>query len=178
MTPRKPFTSQCTAKSKSTGERCKRRVEGGGVCKFHGGAAPQVAAHREVRLLVAQAQKDAGEGEPVFVSRDPAIALTSALSDSDVVVQKIKGLLENGEGLDGTHIEALGQWLDRVGRLSKLVIDAKLDERKARRDEATARMIGEAIRGVLAEMNLTPEQQRLIPIVVPRQLRLIAGEKA
>lgn len=167
------FVSQCTARSKQTGEQCKRLVRGGGVCRWHGGAAPQVERHREIRIVKYEAHQEAAEqGFPP--PRDAAEALMSALSDSDAVVQKLKEMIGSGV-FDPAQIEALGSWLDRVGRLSKLVIDSKLDERKVRRDEQTAKMIADAIRGVLAELELTPEQQRLVPIVVPRQLRVIAG---
>lgn len=177
MTERSPFSSQCTATSKHTGQRCRRRVVGGGVCLKHGGGAPQVAAAREARVIVYAAQHAAAEaGEELEKPRDAAAALTSALSDSDLVVQKIKQMIEGGETFDASQIDALGDWLDRVGRLSKLVMDARLDERQARRDETFGRMIVEAIKGVLAELNLTPEQQLLVPLVVPRQLRIIQGQ--
>jgi hypothetical protein len=42
---------RCTAKSKASGQRCKRAaIPGGTVCRFHGGAAPQVVAAAKVRL--------------------------------------------------------------------------------------------------------------------------------
>lgn len=46
------LTRQCTAKAKTTGERCTRHaLIGGFVCGFHGGNAPQVQAARRERLL-------------------------------------------------------------------------------------------------------------------------------
>ena len=42
---------QCTATSKSSGKRCgKSAIPGGNVCRFHGGAAPQVKKRAEERL--------------------------------------------------------------------------------------------------------------------------------
>lgn len=177
MTKRDPLARQCTARAKHTGERCKKWIVGGGVCRSHGGGAPQVAAGREVRIIQGRAQQEAAE-QGAVKPRDAAEALTGALADSDLVVQNIKQMIESNGTLEVAQIDALGAWLDRVGRLAKLVMDAKLDERKARRDETTARMIGDAIRGVLAELHLTPEQLLLVPLVVPRQLRIIAGETA
>jgi len=44
--------SQCTAKSKSTGWRCKAQaISGATVCRVHGGSAPQVRAAARMRLL-------------------------------------------------------------------------------------------------------------------------------
>ena len=43
---------QCTAKAKSTGNRCgKSAIPGGTVCKTHGAGAPQVAAAAHRRIL-------------------------------------------------------------------------------------------------------------------------------
>ena len=46
---------RCTATSKQSGERCKRRpIPGGAVCVMHGGAAPQVKAAAMERLRALQ----------------------------------------------------------------------------------------------------------------------------
>jgi hypothetical protein len=43
---------QCTATSRSTGERCGRRsIPGGSVCVLHGGSIPAVQAAAKMRLL-------------------------------------------------------------------------------------------------------------------------------
>jgi len=46
--------AQCTAKAKSTQERCTRpAIKGGTVCRFHGGGAPQVKNKALQRILEA-----------------------------------------------------------------------------------------------------------------------------
>lgn len=43
---------RCTATSKQSGQRCRRRpIVGGSVCVMHGGGAPQVRAAADARLL-------------------------------------------------------------------------------------------------------------------------------
>lgn len=43
--------AQCTAHSKTSGERCKQpSIAGGHVCRYHGGAAPQVRHAAAIRL--------------------------------------------------------------------------------------------------------------------------------
>lgn len=49
--PKEANFTPCVAKSRTTGQRCKRRpIRGGTVCKFHGGAAPQTIAKAKERL--------------------------------------------------------------------------------------------------------------------------------
>jgi hypothetical protein len=46
---------QCTAKSKQSGERCKRRPHPGAtVCVIHGAGSPQVQANARERLMALQ----------------------------------------------------------------------------------------------------------------------------
>lgn len=44
-------TPRCTARARSTGERCGNRpIPGGTVCRFHGGGAPAVRRRARLRL--------------------------------------------------------------------------------------------------------------------------------
>ena len=88
-----PLSEQCTAKSKRSGERCRRLVMGGGVCYTHGGAARQVAAKREQRVLLAEAQAAA---QTVIVQREPEEILLDALHDTNATLQAIKAELHAG----------------------------------------------------------------------------------
>lgn len=48
-------TTQCTATSKQTGQRCRNKaIPGGTVCRFHGGNAPQVRAAALARITEAR----------------------------------------------------------------------------------------------------------------------------
>jgi hypothetical protein len=48
---RRPPAHRCTAHSKQTGERCRQpAIPGGNVCRYHGGASPQVQATAKERL--------------------------------------------------------------------------------------------------------------------------------
>ncbi len=57
-------------------------------------------------------------------------------------------------------------------------IKAGVEERRVRLAEQQGDLVAEVIRRILADLNLTDEQQRRVPEVVPRQLRLIAGGAA
>lgn len=94
-------TDRCTATASSTGERCKQpAIDGGNVCRFHGGSAPQVeekAAERLERLareLLAEFEPrirdlldeyDAAEtpDEKVKIHRELRQAVTNILDRAD-----------------------------------------------------------------------------------------------
>jgi hypothetical protein len=59
-----PLGEQCSATSKRSGKRCRRRVVGGGPCIMHGGRAPQVNARREQRILLYEAEQKAAPPVP------------------------------------------------------------------------------------------------------------------
>ena len=120
MDTRDPMDRRCTARSKRSGQRCKRRpIPGGSVCVMHGGAAPQVklAAKDRIAVLV-----------------DPAIdALQRALAHKDInaAVRAARDLLDRA-GLAApkhTQMEHSGEvsLLDALRR-----IEAKEDAARGR----------------------------------------------
>lgn len=136
---------------------------------MHGGRAPQVAAAREGRVAVWEAQQ---RQDPIQV-RDPAEALLAAATAADGLVQRLQQELAEDERLTPATLWSLGEWLDRVGRLSKTVLDARVDERRTRVSEAQGQLIATAVRQILGGLELSPQQQALVPVVVPRVLRAI-----
>ena len=78
-----PMDRRCTARSKRSGQRCKRRpIPGGSVCVMHGGKAPQVKLAAKDRLAALV---------------DPAIdALQRALDHRDInaAIRAAKDLLD------------------------------------------------------------------------------------
>jgi hypothetical protein len=155
---------QCTATAKGTGERCRRRVIGGGVCPMHGGRAPQVAAAREARIIEQRARL---AGSKDFEVRDPAEALMAAAEDADLVLQRIKSEIQSG-AVSSTQLEALGEWLDRVARLSKLIVDARIDERRVRLQEREADLLEVGLRWWLDAVGLAGDQRagRLLHVML------------
>jgi hypothetical protein len=140
---------------------------------MHGGKAPQVAARREARLAEARARL---AGDPIE-ARDPADALVAAAVTADELAQRLRrDLLDGGGELRPAALLALGDWLDRVGRLSKAVVDARIDERKARVAEAQALLLVSVIRAIFADpqLALTPEQFAASGLVASRHLRAVA----
>jgi Phage integrase family len=118
---------KCSATCKSTGQRCRRRVIAAAVCHVHGQNA-NVKANREARLAKWKAAQRGGPLE----KRDPAGQLLAAAREADVITQRLCRQMDERETLDAANLEAFGQWLYRVGRLSRSVLDARIDERRTR----------------------------------------------
>lgn len=152
---------QCTAKAKGTQQRCQRLVMGGGVCIVHGGRARQVNAAREARVVAALAQASGGVTE----ARDPGEALVSAAVDADQIVQKLKRSLDAGEEIKPSELRALGDWLDRTGRLAKTVLDARVDERRVRVTEAQHRELLAILTAVIRQLGHDPDDPEVIEVV-------------
>lgn len=101
---------RCTAKAKSTGERCKRRpIIGGTVCKVHGGGAPQVKAAARARLAGAV---------------DPAISVLIQMVTSEVeVVFDDEGRPHEVGPRHADRIRASEAILDRAGYPKRTEVD-------------------------------------------------------
>jgi hypothetical protein len=108
-------------------------VLGGGPCYLHGGRAPQVAARREQRVLLAEAQTVA----PTVVMAEPEEVLLGAMHDANATLQAIKGQLSELRASAGAVNPALlvliGDWLDRVARIGKIIVDGEIAEKLERR---------------------------------------------
>lgn len=104
---------RCTAKSTRSHERCKKAaINGGTVCRSHGGAAPQVKLAAAERLKALQ---------------DPALTRLEAMLTSDVMMlTKPEVVARVGLGV-----------LDRtgLGPHSTVNVEGSLGERLARLDE-------------------------------------------
>lgn len=64
-----------------------------------------------------------------------------------------------------------------LARVSKMCIDAGVAQRLVSIAEDQGRILASAIRAVLGALSLTPEQQALIPIIVPPILRAVAADQ-
>lgn len=77
---------QCSARSVTTGQRCKRwAIRGGTVCPKHGGSAPQVVAAAKKRL---QAMADAAAGRLGHFAFDDGVAENTALAATNSILDR------------------------------------------------------------------------------------------
>jgi len=127
-----PLGEQCSATSKRSGKRCRRRVIGGGPCIMDGGKARQVKARREQRVLLYEAQAKAAP--PIVEPEVEPTAdetLIAVLRDVRTTLQHLRA--EFAVNASPTLLVLLGDWLDRADRISKSVIVTRAEERVAQR---------------------------------------------
>lgn len=178
-------------------------VPGGTVCKWHGGNSPRAQAAATQRLAtIAAAEQVARLG--VRVDVHPAEALIDLVhwTAGEVAYWRTQVvIIEEGGGREAltwgvtkeksggddfaTTQEAkphiayvmLRDASDRLAQYAAAALKAGVDERRVKLAEQQGALVADVIKGVLAALNLTPEQQALVPTIVPQQLRLLTAEK-
>jgi hypothetical protein len=63
---------------------------------------------------------------------------------------------------------------EHLAKVCALALRAGIEERKVKLAESQGALVAEVIRRILNALGLTPEQQALVPQIVPEQLRLLA----
>jgi hypothetical protein len=64
---------------------------------------------------------------------------------------------------------------DHLAKVCALALRAGIEERKVKLAESQGALVADVIRRILNALGLTPEQQALVPQIVPEQLRLLAA---
>jgi hypothetical protein len=182
------------------GQPCMRHPKRGAtVCRQCGGNAPQVIAAAERRVELEEAAKAVVTyGLPIDIS--PTEALLEEVRWTAGHVAWLRQRVQETEqqqltvGVAGQRIDPGGGktvkiktapnvWLDLYAAERRHLVDvcaaalrAGIEERQIRLAERHGQLMEVFIRGVLADLRLTPAQEALVPTVVPARLReLIAG---
>jgi hypothetical protein len=179
---------RCRAKSKRSGERCRRfPIPGGVVCHIHGGAAPAARAKARERMVVAAARADAERlltYEAVDRMTDPLEALgrlaVEALAMKEALASRVNALASLRYSAAGAGTEQLRaevalyeRALDRSAKFLDMLARNNFEERRIQLSEAQGQQLAAVIRAVLERLLLTSEQQELVPVVVPEELRRV-----
>lgn len=64
---------------------------------------------------------------------------------------------------------------EHLAKVCSLALRAGIEERKVKLAESQGLLVAEVIRRILGALGLTPEQQLLVPEIVPRELRALAA---
>jgi hypothetical protein len=126
-----------------------------------------VAAKREQRVLLAEAQT--AVPATVVVTLEPEEVLLGAMHDANATLQAVKGQLYELRASAGVVNPALlvliGDWLDRVARIGKIIVDGEIADKLERRIGWVAQDRAATVWGHLAsivEASPLSAQQKLV----------------
>lgn len=178
------------------GEPCLRWPKKGiAVCPSHGGAAPQVKAagvrrraEEEAREIMATFGDEPTTTDPVeglhlaicwarthmdWLRRQVQRLYPDAVvfGDHKVTESDTKGLTLEQRAEVHAWVRLYNEERDRFVNYCAKAISAGLAEREVRLEEERGALIAEIIRAILADLELTPEQQSQALTVVPQHLR-------
>jgi hypothetical protein len=171
------------------------------VCDTCGGRAPQAKAKAVVRISEQRAIRAVETyGLPLDVSPGDALLDEVRYTAGHVAwlrerIRELEnrdlvwGMTEQTEknateftGTDTTYGAVPNVWVDLYMRERKHLVDvakaaiaAGIEERKVRLAEQQGALVAAVIRGILADLKLTPDQRELVAEIVPRRLRALAG---
>ena len=178
MDPRNGNFTRCTKRSKQTGEPCKLpEVPGTGACRFHGGAAPQVAAKGRERVLEAQVRGELTQRGWSQVT-DPLGAFADlageVLAFKELCREQINALsvwvgfdkdeAEYARALVVVYERALDRSAKTLVDMLRLGLDAQaLRQAKERPSREQAEAFSRILDHLLAELGLSEEQRGRVP---------------
>lgn len=200
-TPRKGV--QCTATSKQSGNQCRRWAKPGlTVCVIHGAGTAKAKAKAAANLQAAAAVQLANRiGVKIEVSPQQALLdevhRTAGMvafyqeqvqnivgDDPDLLVRSITKTEETQAryAMTVTTTESVAHmWLQlynaervRLVQAAAAAVRAGVEERRVELAEQQGQLMVTVIRAILARLHLNPEQQALVPTVVPEELRALA----
>jgi hypothetical protein len=183
---------QCTARSKRSGQRCKRGVTPGlDKCYIHAGrsrADQQVIRATATYGLPRDVTPGAALLEEVKISAGHVEWLRGRVAElePDALTWGIAEISRKEAtefaGTDVTERAALNTWLDAYHRERRYLLDvckaalaAGVEERLVRVAEAYGTQLAGAIAGILSRLGLTDEQRVIAGSVVPETLRALAA---
>jgi hypothetical protein len=178
---------QCTATNRA-GERCGRwAIRGGTVCANHGGKTPAVQAAATRRLAEREAAATLADVEVTPIS-NPLEALAEVAEEARAfqrfAAAKVAELSElAGYGAQGgEQLRAVVVLYERAtDRAAKLLADwvrLGFDERMVAMHERQADLVERFVLAVVADLDLTEDQEARVPDATVRHLHVLTGGQA
>ena len=195
---------QCKAKSKQSGQRCRKPATPGlDVCSMHGGSTKKAKAKSQRAVQSAKATAIA-QRIGLKIDVQPQQALLDEVQRSAGMVAFYEEQVNAVAGIDPdrlsrgvTRVEEIQSkfstttttteasvhvWLqlyneerDRLVRVASAAIRAGIEERRVELAEQQGQMFVSVIRSILNRLALSPDQQALVSTVVPEELRALAA---
>lgn len=183
---------------KKTGVPCRKpAMEEQRVCASHGGKAPQAKHAASLRIAEREARRVMeAYGRPIETTATEALLneVRRTAGHVEYLAQKVSELEEHELIWGTTRIKEGGQdggttqeaeahmWLklyhserDRLVRVCDVAIRCGIEERYVRLAESQGQLVAEAIKAILGDLKLTPEQTKLAANVVPLRLRQLTA---
>jgi hypothetical protein len=179
---------QCSAHT-SSGKQCRRQaVKGATVCYVHGGAAPQVRAAAARRLAEREAAASLADVEVTPIG-NPLEALAEVAEEARAFMGYAAAKVAELDRLDdvspSTHMEYLRPMVAlyerATERTAKLLADwvrLGFDERMVAMHERQADLVERFVLAVVADLDLTEDQEAKVPDATVRHLALLTGQAA
>jgi hypothetical protein len=198
-TPSGPH-QRCTARNQAGGQCRNPAVPGATVCRFHGGAAPQVQEAAQRRIALAEARL-AAETLGLLIDISPEQALLDEVQRAAGMVAFYQARVEEiadggfnslvfgltkskigGEDGGDTFEAKPNVWLelfngerDRLVKVCAAALRAGIEERRVKLAEQQGILVAAVIRRILTRLNLSDEQAALVGTVVPEELRALTA---
>lgn len=168
---------------KRDGGKCKQAKGAGtthfgiGACRYHGGSAPnsrKAAAKHQAVLM----------GAPLDINPLDALIWCIKLTAGEVeFCNKQLEILDEDQWLEHTVIgKQIHVWakerqksVDRLAKFSKEALALGIAERAVRLAEQYGSSIAKYTKGLLDDLDLTPEQRKQAPLIVRKHLALLEG---
>ncbi len=198
-TPSDPH-QRCTARNQAGGQCKNPAVPGATVCRFHGGAAPQVQEAAQRRIAIAEARQAAVTlGLLIDISPEQALldevqrcagmvafyqARVEEIADAgfnSLVFGLTKSKIGGEDGGDtfeakpSVWLQLLNEERDRLVRVCAAALRAGIEERRVKLAEQQGILVAAVVRRILTRLNLTDDQLALVPTVVPEELRTLTA---
>jgi hypothetical protein len=166
-----PDSARCVATASRSGLRCRRAaISGARVCRSHGGAAPAVKRAAHQRAALARAVGLVGDDQ----AADPKRVLAATVTAVNAFLGGAIAALEAPDA-DQACLRQLGEAALLAARVSKLAMDARIEEKVAASFEQHGTLVAAMFRRVVGRAGLTQAQETALYGSLATELRALDG---
>jgi len=165
-------------------------IRGSMVCNFHGGHLPNVRAVAQYRLARDKAQQEvlkrlkAEKASRVDTVTEMDKIAAEAIVWKDVCKERLDYVMEHEdiryEGKTGeqlrSEVRLYTEALDRCNNVLATNIKLNIAEKRVELDKAKAILVAGVIRAILARLELSSDQQRMVPGIIQEEMLALSAE--
>lgn len=178
-------------------------IKGGTRCQKHGASAKQVASKARERIIEQNARGILGRIDPTAPVENPVEMLLGMIRSKHAEVDWLRGRVQSlteddlvwgkaehkvGQSIEGpvdvdTFKAEASVWYkllreaeNQLANWITMALKSGIEERRVRLAENQGAMVAGAVKAILDALHLSPEQLQQVPVIVPRELRMLSGE--